>query len=75
MIAAHRIIKAQDVGPRTEPPSGIPEPGHRLSQQWLHHIGMKLPGQFCTGQDWITHGTSFYLRELAVDDGRDLRWQ
>ena len=58
MIAAHRIIKAQDVGSRTEPPSRIPEPGHRLSQQWLHNIGMKLPGQFPAGQDWIAHGTS-----------------
>ena len=58
MIAAHRVIKAKDVRPRTEPPRRIAETGHRPGQQWLHDVGMKLPGQLRTGQDWISHETS-----------------
>jgi hypothetical protein len=58
VIAAHRVIKAQDVRSRTQPPGRVPQPGHGPGQHGGDHIGVELPGELTPVRDMVIHPAS-----------------
>jgi hypothetical protein len=55
VVAAHRIIEAQDVRSRAQPPGRVPQPGHGPGEDGGDQFGVELPGEITPVRDPVIH--------------------